>query len=82
MQVNVGFTDLRQDLASQLDRVEKGDTILIERRGKLIAKIVPIDEPKTLPSWKRKLRPIRLKKGSLAETLDFIRSEARREPQL
>ena len=79
MPLNIGFTDLRQDLAAKLDLVEKGDTILIERRGKVIAKIVPVDEPKKQPSWKRKLRPIRLKKSSIAEIMDYNRSEAWRD---
>lgn len=79
MLLHVGFTALRQELASKLDQVEKGDTILVERRGKVIAKIVPVDEPKKQPSWKRKLRPIPWKGGSIQETMDYIRSESWRE---
>lgn len=78
MLLNVGFTDLRQTLADKLDKVEKGDIILIERRGKVIAKIVPVNESKKVPSWKRNFTPVKLRGGgTVSETIEQMRSESR-----
>jgi antitoxin (DNA-binding transcriptional repressor) of toxin-antitoxin stability system len=73
MLVNVGFTDLRQGLAAKLDLVEKGDTILVERRGKVIAKIVPVIEPKRQPNWKRKITPMKFSGPSMSDTVRMLR---------
>ncbi len=74
MLLNVAYSELRQHLAENLDAVAKGDTILIERRGKVVAKIVPVGEPKQEKSWKRPFKPIKLKGGgSIEETLRIMR---------
>jgi prevent-host-death family protein len=75
MLLNVGYSDLRQHLADNLAKVEKGDTILIERRGKVIAKIVPVGEPKRQPSWKRKITPIKVDGPPLSEVVRQMRDE-------
>lgn len=80
MLLNVAYSELRQHLAENLDAVARGDTILVERRGKVVAKIVPVNETKKQPSWKRKIKPIAIRGGSIAETVDYIRGESWREP--
>lgn len=76
MLLNVGFTDLRQELAAKLDLVEKGDTILVERRGKVIAKIIPVNPPKREKSWKRKITPIKVDGPSFTEIIRQMRDES------
>ncbi|GEM_PF-2632308 len=80
MLLNVAYSELRQHLAENLDAVANGDTILVERRGKVVAKIVPVGEPQKQPSWKRKIKPMAIQGVSIAETMDYIRSESWREP--
>ena len=49
MQVNV--KDARSKLSSLLDRVEKGEEVIITRRGKKVARLVPQrDKDKHLPA--------------------------------
>lgn len=50
----VNFTEFRNDASLLLSAVEKGETIIILRHGKPIARISP-PETKTgdIPSWKK-----------------------------
>lgn len=74
---NVGYSELRQHLAEKLDAVAKGDTILVERRGKVVAKIVPVEQPKKAKkSWHRKIEPIKIKGPPLSETIRQMRDES------
>jgi antitoxin (DNA-binding transcriptional repressor) of toxin-antitoxin stability system len=44
-----------------LDLVEKGETVRILRHGKPVADLVPVRNEATprVPSWKRKIEPLR-----------------------
>ncbi len=48
MNITVGTFEAKTKLSELLDRVERGEEIVITRRGKVIAKLVPPDvaEPK------------------------------------
>ena len=46
----IGVRNLQHLLGSYLDEVERGETILVQRRGKAIARIVPI-QPEEPPRW-------------------------------
>jgi len=50
MEINV--KEARNNLSSLLDKAEKGSEIVISRRGKKVARIVPIKAKKSLPSLK------------------------------
>jgi prevent-host-death family protein len=51
----------RGELSTLLKRVEKGEEVIISRRGKRIARIVPMrGAPKRLPSLKKFREGIRL----------------------
>jgi prevent-host-death family protein len=41
--VQVGIKELRQDAGSWVDRASNGDEVLITRRGRVVAKLVPMD---------------------------------------
>ena len=50
--VQVNVKDARSNLSSLLDRVEAGEEIIITRRGKKVAKMVPPQSENRLPSLK------------------------------
>lgn len=47
------FTEFRKRASEILTLVEKGETVHIIRHGKTVAKIVPAEAEKKMPSWKR-----------------------------
>ena len=49
----VTFTQFRQNAASILDSVERGETVRVTRHGRPIAEVVPVAEPSPVVSWKR-----------------------------
>ena len=50
----VTFTDFRKKASGFITEVEHGETIVLLRRGKPIAEIVPFsDRSQRTPSWKR-----------------------------
>jgi prevent-host-death family protein len=65
------FTDFRNHSKLYLDKVEKGTTFIIIRKGKPIAKIIPFIEKNE--GWKRTINKIELKKK--VDTLEYIMQE-------
>jgi prevent-host-death family protein len=55
------FTELRNSAREYFDKVEKGKSYVIVRKGKPIAKVIPFKEP--VKGWKREVRRVTLKKG-------------------
>jgi prevent-host-death family protein len=50
----ISFTDFRKKASGFITEVEHGETIVLLRRGKPIAEIVPFsDRSRQTPSWKR-----------------------------
>ena len=50
----ITFTDFRKKASGFITEVEHGETIVLLRRGKPIAEVVPFtDRLKRTPSWKR-----------------------------
>ncbi|HEX2227099.1 MAG TPA: type II toxin-antitoxin system Phd/YefM family antitoxin [Candidatus Binatia bacterium] len=49
----LSFTEFRKRASEVFTLVEKGETVLVIRHGKPVAKIVPADAEETIPSWKR-----------------------------
>jgi prevent-host-death family protein len=63
-------TDLRRRLSSLLDAVEAGDTVLLTRRGRPVARLVPVDEAMSrVPSWKRARKRFEIRGESIADTI-------------
>lgn len=70
---SVGYTQLRQNLAENLAKVERGETVLVQRRGKIVAKIVPVAAPPREKSWKKPFSPIKVQGSLMAETIRQMR---------
>jgi prevent-host-death family protein len=50
----ITFTDFRKNASGFITQVEHGETLVLLRRGKPVAEIVPFsDEAPRKPSWKR-----------------------------
>jgi prevent-host-death family protein len=57
---SVAFTDFRKNASDLLNEVEHGETLILLRRGKPVAEIVPFsDRSQRTPAWK--LSGIRLR---------------------
>ncbi len=50
----ITFTDFRKNASSFITEVEHGETLVLLRRGKPVAEVVPFsDEIPQTPSWKK-----------------------------
>ena len=76
MEVNAG--EARNRLGALLDQVEQGDEIVLLRRGKRIARLVPEGcPPKRLPSLREFRASLKLKGKPLSEVVRMVRDEER-----
>lgn len=63
-------TDLRRRLSEILDAVERGETVLLFRRGTPVARLVPPDDTLTAgASWQSPFRARPLRGESIVETI-------------
>jgi prevent-host-death family protein len=77
-QINV--REVRRQLASLLDAVEAGDEVVITRRGKPVARLLPAEPPpKQFPDLSEFRQKITMRGESLYETLMRMRNEERGE---
>lgn len=50
----VQVTDFRKNTSSFINEVEHGETLILIRRGKPVAEIIPFsDRPEKIPAWKQ-----------------------------
>ena len=76
MEVNV--KEARSKISALLDRTEKGEEIMIVRRGKKVARLVPVENsPKCLPDLSEFRRSIAIKGKSLGKTVLEERDQER-----
>jgi len=76
MEINI--KEARSKLSSLLDRVEKGDEIVILRRGEKVARLIPsLTEGIKLPSLKKFRSSIQIKGEPLRATVLRQRAEDR-----
>jgi len=76
MEINI--KEARSKLSSLLDRVEKGDEIVILRRGEKVARLIPsLTEGRKLPSLKKFRSSIRIKGEPLRAMVLRQRAEER-----
>ena len=73
----VSVKDARSQLSRLLDRIERGEVIIITRRGKKVAKLVSPKEGHRLPSMKGLRDSITVKGGPLSQTVVNARNEER-----
>ncbi len=66
----INVKEVRSNISSILDRVEKGEEIIITRRGKRIARVSKlVDEHSPLKSLRQFRNQIRVSNASLSETV-------------
>ena len=76
MEVNV--KEARSKISSLLDRTQKGEEILILRRGKKVARLVPVARPKRcLPDLTAFRESLSVKGDSLSRTILEARNQER-----
>ncbi len=76
--LEINVKEARGNLSSILDRVEKGEEIIITRRGKRVARVSNIDNnPTPLKSLKQFRNRISIKGKSLSQTIIDQRDEER-----
>jgi len=76
--LEINVKEARSNLSTILDRVEKGEEIIITRRGKRVARISNIaDTPTPLQSLKKFRNKISIKGKSLSQTVIDQRQEER-----
>ena len=76
--MDIGVKEARSQFSSLLDEVEKGHEVIIRRRGKEVARMVPATERrKYLPSLKRFRSLIHLKGEPLSVMVHRNRKEER-----
>jgi len=75
--MDINVKDARSRLSELIDSVENGNEIVISRRGKKVARLVPLIIEKKLPSMKKFRTSIKLKGKTLGETVLDDRKEGR-----
>ena len=65
------FTDFRNNSKKYFEKVMSGDSYIIIRKGKPVAKIIPFEEKAA--GWKRAISKIKLKKNTTS--LKYIMQE-------
>ena len=75
MEVNV--KEARGNFSSLLDRVERGEEIIIKRRGKKIARLISPENNKFLPSLQNFRDSIKLTGDPLSKAVTDLRNEER-----
>ena len=66
----ITFTDFRKKASSFLTDVEHGETIVLLRRGKPIAEVIPFsDRARQTPSWKRPVIPLQIQGSDLSSAI-------------
>ena len=79
------FSDFRNNSKEYFDQIENGQSFIITRRGKPVAKILPLNDTQKLvsekgqkvPGWKREIKRITSKGESASDTVIRLRREAR-----
>lgn len=66
----VTFTEFRKRASGFVTEVERGETIILLRRGKPVAEVVPFSDSRAgAPAWKRPGLRLRLKGSDLSSAI-------------
>lgn len=72
----VTFTDFRKKASGFISEVKHGETLVLLRRGKPVAEVVPYsDERKEIPSWKKPGICLEIKGSDLSSAILEEREE-------
>ncbi|MBM4314283.1 MAG: type II toxin-antitoxin system Phd/YefM family antitoxin [Deltaproteobacteria bacterium] len=67
---SVAFTDFRKMASDLITEVEHGETIILFRRGKPVAEVVPFsDKAQRTPAWKQPGIRLRIQGSDLSSTI-------------
>ncbi len=67
---NVSLTEFRSHASGMLTEVENGETIVVMRHGRPIARVCPMSAPEQAePSWKRPARRLTRKGAELTAAI-------------
>jgi len=75
--LEVNVKNARSNLSSLLDLVERGEEIIITRRGKKVARLVPPQTERTLPSLKEFRSSLSIRGKPMSQTVIDGRREER-----
>ncbi len=76
--MEISVKEARSRFSSLLDKVEEGGEVIIRRRGKEVARLIPAGEAgKTLPNLKKFRNTIRMKGEPLSSVVKRGRKEER-----
>lgn len=66
----ISFTDFRKKASGFITEVEHGETLILLRRGKPVAEVVPFsDEARQKPSWKKPVTRLQIKGSDLSSAI-------------
>jgi prevent-host-death family protein len=66
----ITFTDFRKKASGFITEVEHGETLVLLRRGKPVAEIVPFsDRAHSLPAWKQPATRLRTRGSDLSSAI-------------
>lgn len=78
MSKTLSIREVRADLAHIVSQVESGERVVLTRRGKPVAQILPISKPqKPFPDHSALRASIKVKGPSLSQIVSQLRDEAR-----
>ncbi len=75
--IAAAFTEFRKQIATFLDKVENGETIVITRHGRPIAEVIPPSFSVEGKSWKRPALRLKLKGISISKAVMADRKKSR-----
>jgi prevent-host-death family protein len=66
----IAFTDFRKKASDLITEVEHGETIILLRRGKPVAEVVPFsDRTQRIPNWKQAGVRLRIRGSDLSSAI-------------
>ncbi len=65
----MSISEFRANTAAVLTRVENGEAVEIQRHGKTVARIVPVDAEKAVPHWKKPRAKVVMQGRPLSDTI-------------
>jgi prevent-host-death family protein len=75
MMEKIGTFEAKNRLSSLLDRVERGEEIMITKRGKAVAKLVPATEPLARDRGRQAMARIRARAHEAAQDIHTLAQE-------
>lgn len=67
---SIAFTDFRKKASDFITEVEHGETLILFRRGKPVAEVIPYsDKARKLPAWKLSGTRLRIEGSDLSSAI-------------